>query len=262
VSWNKTHINTLCLNPATITSADLPQLEQLCEEFPYAGIFSLTYLEGMYLCEDIRLSQGLPKHAFRISNREKLFTMMHASKREDEAALKTIEPAEVPDVKEEEIPLVENVPDNTPVKAYDAIEALIEGSAASARFMHEFEQHETTDEAFEDAQMPDTFIPSDEPKSFTSWLSGSELTTSPRPQIKPKTIIPIERENVAFYSPTKKAKESLDADNVPISETLAKIFIIQGNHSKAIAIYEQLILAFPEKKSYFASQIKQLAKSH
>jgi len=262
VSWNKTHINTLCLNPATVTSADLPQLEQLCAEFPYAGIFSLTYLEGMYLCEDIRLSQGLPKHAFRISNREKLFTMMHASKREDEAALKTIEPAEVPDVKEEEIPLVENVPDNTPVKAYDAIEALIEGSAASARFMHEFEQHEPTDEAFEDAQMPDTFIPSEEPKSFTSWLSGSELTTSPRPQIKPKTIIPIERENVAFYSPTKKAKESLDADNVPISETLAKIFIIQGNHSKAIAIYEQLILAFPEKKSYFASQIKQLAKSH
>jgi len=262
VSWNKTHINTLCLNPATITSADLPQLEQLCAEFPYAGIFSLTYLEGMYLCEDIRLSQGLPKHAFRISNREKLFTMMHASKSEDEAALKTIEPAEVPDVKEEEIPLVENVPDNTPVKAYDAIEALIEGSAASARFMHEFEQHEPTDEAFEDAQMPDTFITTDEPQSFTSWLSGSELTTSPRPQIKPKTIIPIERENVAFYSPTKKAKESLDADNVPISETLAKIFIIQGNHSKAIAIYEQLILAFPEKKSYFASQIKQLAKSH
>jgi hypothetical protein len=258
VSWNKTHINTLCLNPATITSADLTQLEQLCEEFPYAGIFSLTYLEGMYQCEDIRLSQGLPKHAFRINNREKLFTMMHASKREDEAALKTIEPEELTEEKEQEVPIVENVPDNPPVKEYDAIEALIEGSAASARFMHEFEQHEPTDEA----QIPENSKPTDEPKSFTSWLSGSELTTSPRPQIKPKTIIPIERENVAFYSPAKKAKESLDADNVPISETLAKIFIIQGNHSKAIAIYEQLILAFPEKKSYFASQIKQLAKSH
>ena len=262
MSWNKTHINTLCLNPATITAADLTQLEKLCEEFPYAGIFSLSYLEGLYLCEDIRLSQALPKHAFRISNREKLFTMIHASKMEEEMVLTPKEPTPDAEVKEEEVSVVANEPDKTPVKAYDAIEALIEGSAASSRYIQEFEQHEPTDDTLFDAQLPEQLKPLDEPKSFTSWLAGTELSPAPSSQIKPKTIIPIEREKVAFYSPTKKAKESLDADNVPISETLAKIFIIQGNHSKAIAIYEQLILAFPEKKSYFASQIKQLAKSH
>jgi hypothetical protein len=47
---------------------------------------------------------------------------------------------------------------------------------------------------------------------------------------------------------------------MPVSETLAKIFALQGNFSKAIYVYEQLILIFPEKKTFFASQIKNLKK--
>jgi phosphate transport system substrate-binding protein len=43
-------------------------------------------------------------------------------------------------------------------------------------------------------------------------------------------------------------------------QTLAKIFEIQGNIPKAIYVYEQLGLIIPEKKSYFASQIRKLKK--
>ncbi|PRY15722.1 hypothetical protein CLV24_102346 [Pontibacter ummariensis] len=42
------------------------------------------------------------------------------------------------------------------------------------------------------------------------------------------------------------------------SESLANIFIKQGKEKKAIKIYEQLILKYPEKKSYFAEQIEKL----
>jgi hypothetical protein len=56
---------------------DIDQLQSICEEFPYAGLFSLAYLEALHRTEDIRLAQAIPKHAFRISNRIKLYTLLH-----------------------------------------------------------------------------------------------------------------------------------------------------------------------------------------
>jgi hypothetical protein len=69
--------------------------------------------------------------------------------------------------------------------------------------------------------------------------------------IKPKT---------EFFSPVKKAKESLEISTMPVSETLAKIFALQGNFPKAIFAYEQLCLINPEKKIFFASRIEELKK--
>jgi hypothetical protein len=45
-----------------------------------------------------------------------------------------------------------------------------------------------------------------------------------------------------------------------ISENLANIMVKQGKHEKAIDIYKKLIWKFPQKKTYFATQIEALKK--
>ncbi len=66
----------------------------------------------------------------------------------------------------------------------------------------------------------------------------------------------ISRPTISFYDPMELAKESVvDKENI-VSETLAKIYMDQGNYQKAIQIFNKLSLKFPEKSSYFAALIK------
>jgi tetratricopeptide (TPR) repeat protein len=65
--------------------------------------------------------------------------------------------------------------------------------------------------------------------------------------------------------PNKGEKSDLSAKSTRFhadiaSEYLAEIYIEQGKYSRAIEIYENLILKFPEKQSFFADRIADLKK--
>jgi hypothetical protein len=97
-------------------------------------------------------------------------------------------------------------------------------------------------------------------------VAGQHLTFDPKlkedkiierfiqevPQIKPQTGDKLDNEN--------KAKKSSEDQADLVTETLAQIYTDQMLYPKAIATYKKLMLKFPEKSRYFASQIGELEK--
>jgi hypothetical protein len=65
---------------------------------------------------------------------------------------------------------------------------------------------------------------------------------------------------VASQKVTALAKDSITFTTGAITETLAKIMLMQGKINESIAMYEQLGLKYPEKSNYFAAQIELIKK--
>lgn len=279
---NSDYIHSKLTNIESCIIEDAVHFSTLIDLYPYSSTFSILYLKALSNSKDIRFQAELEKHAFRIQSRSLLFDLLNNSMEKESTLIanNTENEAEVEiTFIPEEITI--NLPNVEETEYRDEeLEKQILASAFSENYVETLRERKEpellvdirdTDEIvffpLEDNRIHHKPIEKDlSPKSFGSWLKLVENNSSSFEKYysedTSKEFYTFDKPKKEFFSPSRTAKQSIDSNNMPVSETLAKIFIHQGNYQKAIYVFEQLSLINPEKKIYFASQIKLIKKKN
>jgi hypothetical protein len=250
----------------------LGEVVELINIFPYFQSAHLLLLKGLQDNNDVKFENQLKSSAIHIANRELLY---HYLRHEPLAVKPAADPTPVQEeehadnethfsVLEEEhadnetnfsvlegepssdILIVEPIRDKVSAHAGDEVSA----PAGDDDLLELIDDDEVADEfvvdAHESKPAHDTKITR---KQLQSDLIDKFIITNPR--IEPsreKTDMPA----------VDLSRPSTEENGVFVTDTLAQIYVHQGYYSKAIDIYEKLSLKFPEKSSYFATQIEKV----
>lgn len=235
----------------------LQVLEETAHRFPYFSAAQVLLANHYWLEGHLDKQLQLEKASLRVADRTFLYNLLQ----EDSSIVQ--DQKELPDAEaavEEKIPAVsgseeENesqvgLPDHLipDLQVYDI--------SMAPDLTTELQKEPETEEEFD----------------FVGWLNKleSEEDDSKPVESAPKSKVDIidrfiendpqisKRADVKFYSPQEMGRKSVEDDFGFVSETLAQIYMDQGDTEKAIKAYRSLQLRFPEKSSYFAARLKKL----
>lgn len=250
---------------------DLSVFKELMNLYPWCSTFTVVYLKSLSLTNDMRFQKELEKYAIQLNSREVIYELLH-NVTPDNNAVEFTEEVDAKklntntDNKNEKPQEALNVTKDDDLNVDDELEKLIVSNVISDNIVNEIEETKAESRKSDEIEVHSVSNTTDileneendfddSPKSFNDWLRQGEKNTDVQTK---KEYLTFEKPKINFFNPQSSAKKSITKKNLPVSETLAKVFESQGNYPLAISTYEQLILIFPEKKIFFADQIEKI----
>ena len=294
---NAARLNELLARPQTMAGEDLAALENLCRDFPAFSPPFILLAKAYHDRNDYRYKESLHAAALRCPNRIWLHTYITAENAvENQPAAKAVESEKIqPNDDSGEVPAPEGgKEDKQETIILPTNHKQLEETSAGKKqesVLPEVPSIEIQPPAVEKPwrgkhvdpaamtvySIEDHFPPVEEDseaqdgRDFFSWLRNPNKSNQPTPS-KPETreekddLIrrfletrpSVSRPKKDFFNPVNMARQSEQEDPELVTETLANIYLQQGNTDKAIAMFEKLILKYPGKRPYFAALIQKI----
>lgn len=244
------NISSLLDDPEKTSDKELNYLFNLTKKYPYSAVCFIMVAKILKSQKRTGFSTLLKSAALRSNNRAQLFNLInHGNELENNKSTPIIEGKKVQEKDG-------NDPENKVINKEDKIlETNIFTNIIGNQLINEIEElNETNLESEEriDDNSEFTFenwLYKDKPqKTFPKERSVNDILKSLEERVKIKN-------KTSFFSAETTAEKSLEEKPSMNTETLAEIYVKQGNYPKAIKIYEELMLSIPEKKLFFASRI-------
>ena len=239
---------------ATLDKSCMDELEIMLTAAPYFQPGWMLLAKAHYKNDTAGYRDVLARTAARVFDREQLYDFIYlpekaGKKQETQQAVEEQKPAVA---EKPQAPKAISKDDGSEVKSKEELQQMVK------QRLEAIEREKKAQKQTRKTQ--------DKAPAEASETAKTPCTKVVNKQDKNKIIERFIKQNPGISKPEDKdykeeleiAEKSLDDKLDFVSETLAEIYYKQGHIQKAIKIYKQLSLKYPEKSSYFAAQIQKL----
>ena len=223
---NRDKILNYIEQPGRLDQNTLAEIEELVNVFPYFQTAYLLHVKNHHNIKSLKFNDSLRSASARVGDRAVLYHLIHdllpTGLQDDIKVRGDVIPASK---QEAEKKTVTEISVDTFQTDTGRFENLDQRTSSQPEKMPDEEKR------LKEKELIDTFIEA-------------------RPRIVLDKNILVEQKDIS--------EEFIRHEDQLMTETLAQIYFRQGYYLKAIHVYEKLSLKFPEKSSYFATQINKI----